>query len=85
MIIRFIKETFSFSVMTSKKESDIAKYVLAISAGLLGFLFQGLTDYVWYNYKILMLFWIVLAFGVSGVNLVPHKTETPDEGSVSLK
>ena len=85
MIIRFIKETFSFSVMTSKKESEIAKYVLAISAGLLGFLFQGLTDYVWYNYKILMLFWIVLAFGVSGVNLVPHKTETPDEGSVSLK
>ncbi len=85
MIIGFIKQTFSFSVMSFKKESEVAKLVIAISAGLIGFLFQGLTDYVWYNYKILMLFWIVLAFGVSGVNLVPHKTETPDEGSVSLK
>lgn len=84
MIIGFIKQTFSFSVMSLKKESEVAKLVIAISAGLIGFLFQGLTDYVWYNYKILMLFWIVLAFGVSGVNLVPKKS-APKEGRVSAE
>lgn len=85
LLIRYLKQTFSFSVMAAKKNSEVAKYVIAISAGLLGFLFQGLTDYVWYNYKILMLFWIVLAFGVSGVNLVPRKIALPDEGSVSAE
>ena len=85
MIIRFIKQTFSFSVMAVKTDSEVAKFVIAISAGLIGFLFQGLTDYVWYNYKILMLFWMILAFGVSGVNLVPQKDASPDERSVSVK
>lgn len=84
-LIRFIKQTFSFSVMAVKKDNDIAKFLIAIGAGLIGFLFQGLTDYVWYNYKILMLFWIILAFGVSGANLVPRKTVPAEEGSVSAE
>ena len=46
-------------------------------------MFQGLTDYVWYNYKILMIYWIIIALAICGVNLMPKSFE--DEGGVSVK
>ncbi len=70
VVLCFIKQVFSERVIAVRKTNNEAKMVIALGAGLLGFLFQGLTDYVWYNYKILMIFWIVLALGISGVNVI---------------
>ncbi len=75
LVFAFVKQVFSKDVMELRKEDNNAKIVIALGAGLLGYLFQGLTDYVWYNYKILMIFWIIIALSVSGVNLLKEKGE----------
>ena len=78
MILGFIKTVFSTSVVRKIKNSDIAKILVAMGAGFLGFMFQGLTDYVWYNYKILMIFWIIIAFGVSGAGILKEESKGGD-------
>lgn len=37
----------------------------AVIAGLLGFLLQGMFDYVWYNYRVLLIFWAFIGFGLA--------------------
>ena len=70
MVCMLIRQTFSARIATLRKQDSAAKIVIALGAGTLGFLFQGMTDYVWYNYKILMIFWIMVALSISGVNVV---------------
>ena len=36
----------------------------SVLAGLLGFLLQGMFDYVWYNYRVMLLFWIFIGIGL---------------------
>lgn len=47
------------------RESDAAsRYLQAgFTAGLLGFLLQGMTDYSFYNYHVMLVFWAYLAVG----------------------
>ena len=33
--------------------------------GVIAFLAQGLTDYVWYNYRVFALFWMVIGLSVA--------------------
>ncbi len=40
---------------------------LGFFAGALAFLVQGMTDYVWYNYRILLLFWLLLGLGLAHI------------------
>ncbi len=40
---------------------------LGIFAGIVAFLIQGLTDYVWYNYRIFLLFWMILGLGLAHI------------------
>ena len=37
----------------------------AALAGLLGLLLQGLTDHLWFNYRIVLLFWLVVGLGLA--------------------
>ncbi len=69
LALAFLKNTFSASIVKNIKRCDVAKLTVALGAGFVGFMVQGLTDYVWYNYKILMIFWIIIALGISG-NLI---------------
>jgi len=79
VLFGFLKTVFATSVVRKIKQSDIAKILIALGTGFIGFMFQGLTDYVWYNYKILMIFWIVIALGVSGAKILKE-----DKGGDSL-
>ncbi|MBQ9747347.1 MAG: O-antigen ligase family protein [Clostridia bacterium] len=36
---------------------------IGIFTGILAFLVQGMTDYVWYNYRVFLLFWLILGLG----------------------
>jgi hypothetical protein len=40
---------------------------MALGMGVLALLLQGLTDYVWFNYRVLLMFWLAvgLAVGIS--------------------
>lgn len=82
MILMFVKQVFSKKIIGIRRTSNYAKIIIAIGAGVLGFMLQGLTDYVWYNYKILMTFWVFIALGISGVNALtkPCMTENQEGG-----
>lgn len=62
LIYQFYKATFRAFVCEKRKENRIL-IISAISA-ISGFLVQSLFDYTFYNYRVMLLFWVVLAFGI---------------------
>lgn len=61
LIIAFMKQSISL-VCYRGRTTVLGAASIAFATGIAGFLLQGLTDNVWYNYKMVLLFWIVLAF-----------------------
>lgn len=57
ILYNFYKET----VVSMLRKKDIV--LAGIIAGLTGFFLEGMFDYTWYNYRVLLIFWMVLAFG----------------------
>lgn len=55
----FYKETI---ISICKKKNIV---LVGIISGMVGFLVQSMTDHTWYNYRVVLIFWMVLAFGVS--------------------
>ena len=49
------------------KEKDWTSRLLqiAFTAGVCGFLVQAMTDYSFYNYRVMFLFWAYLALGAA--------------------
>lgn len=78
VLLGYVRTVLASSVVKQIKKSDIAKILVALGVGFIGFMFQGLTDYVWYNYKILMIFWIVIALGVSGASILKKESKGGD-------
>ncbi len=66
LILSFVKECLA-PVVFQKRINLTTAVVLALCTGMLGFLFQGLTDNVWYNYKMVLIFWIVFSLATSAV------------------
>ncbi len=46
-----------------EKDSYSRLHQTAITAGMAGFLVQAMTDYSFYNYRVLFLFWVFIALG----------------------
>lgn len=63
MVLYFFKMTLN----TYKNISmwEIRSLAIAVAAGIGAFLVQSLTDYTWYNYRITLLFWMVLGLATS--------------------
>ncbi len=51
------------------------KICLGIYTGVIAFLVQGLTDYVWYNYRIFLLFWLILGLGIAHIQTASDTEE----------
>ena len=49
--------------------------------GIFGVLVQGMTDYVWYNYRVFLMFWLIIGLCCSyrGLDLQEHKDQTEDD------
>lgn len=63
--------------------------VLALSCGILALLINGLTDYIWYNYRIYLCFWIMMGL-ITSVRRQADHTETfisgePDAFDLDIK
>lgn len=43
---------------------------VAVLAGSAAFMVQGAFDYVWYNYRVFLIFWMVLAIGMASYRMV---------------
>ncbi|MBQ9267877.1 MAG: O-antigen ligase family protein [Clostridia bacterium] len=59
IIYNFYKETF---IAYLKNKNYVT---MASIAAITGFLVQSATDYTWYNYRVVLIFWLVIAIGIS--------------------
>ncbi len=51
------------------KPGDISTYLVGIGSAVMGFLVQGLFDNCFYNYRVFMIFWAVIAIGIAAYNI----------------
>ncbi len=59
----FVKKLASFFGALDKKSTE-ATAALAIASGTLGFLLQSMFDYTFYNYRMMAMFFMFVAYGV---------------------
>lgn len=79
LILAFVRQCFALSIY-QKRSHTVSTVCIALCGGTLGYLFQGLTDNVWYNYKMVLIFWIVLAFaGAASQFIAPLGTNNGGE------
>ena len=63
--------TYKNLLVNNKFQSDnfIKTIKAALCAGLTGYLLQGLTDNIWYNYRMVLFFWFIVAIASVCFNL----------------
>ena len=54
----------AFTLHTNEKRNT-RLLSAAIMCGMLSVLAQGFTDYIWYNYRVFLMFWLMLGLGVA--------------------
>ena len=55
------------TVVTKGKDKMLKAIITGLSAGLFGYLVQGMFDNVWYNYRIVFMFYIIIALTCSAI------------------
>lgn len=68
IMFMYMQKTF-FSVKFRGPESRSKKMISAGFAGIVGALVAGFTDHIWYNYRVFLIFWIVVAITMSFVKI----------------
>ena len=65
LIFLYLQKTLEY---VKKPENNTSKfYVAAAVASIIGALVMGVFDYIWYNYRVFYIFWIVMAIGCAFV------------------
>jgi len=77
LLLLFVYFRMMCSALSREKDWTSRLMQIACTAGVCGFLVQAMTDYSFYNYRVLFLFWCYLALGA----LSARRSELP-EGSV---
>ena len=54
------------------KGKPLSVMINAISAGVCGFLLQGMFDNCFYNYRVMLIFWMTLAMGIACANVAKN-------------
>ncbi|MBC7766294.1 MAG: O-antigen ligase family protein [Hyphomonadaceae bacterium] len=70
VVIMWVFFQRSTSSLALTKDRTARLLNIAIIAAMTGFFFQGFFDYVWYNYRVVTIFWGVLAFAMINRKLV---------------
>lgn len=69
-LFAFMLICFMFFKKLSVRAKEIANknfdkiMIISIASGVAAFLFQGIFDYVFYNYRVFLIFWVILALGM---------------------
>ena len=62
--------------LTKKLDWQMKLWLVAILAGLAGFLVQGATDYSFYNYRVALMFWAFVGTGIAAGRLAWKEVES---------
>ncbi|MCI8303810.1 MAG: hypothetical protein HFF52_04190 [Lawsonibacter sp.] len=63
LILIFVYFRMMGTAVSREKDRTSRLYQIACTCGVLGFLVQAMTDYSFYNYRVLFLFWAYLSLG----------------------
>ena len=63
ILVLFVYFRTMCSALSKEKNWTSRLYQIALTSGVLGFLVQAMTDYSFYNYRVMFLFWAYLALG----------------------
>ena len=63
LILLFVYFRMMCVAMSKERDWTSRIHQIALTAGVCGFLVQAMTDYSFYNYRVLFLFWIYLVLG----------------------
>jgi hypothetical protein len=74
LLILFIKK-LAVAYQVQGKSGEISVAIVGIGAAIIGFLVQGLFDNCFYNYRVFMIFWSVIALGICAKNTVQADKE----------
>ena len=73
LIFLYLQKTLEY---VKKPQSSSSKfYVAATVASVIGALVMGMFDYIWYNYRVFYIFWIVIAIGCAFVRAENYEAE----------
>ena len=64
------------SAFCREKDSYSRLHQAAVVAGMAGFMVQAMTDYSFYNYRVMFLFWVFIALG----GLLARRGQLPERG-----
>lgn len=78
-IFIFILVQMNLSHITSPDSQNSKITEVGIFCGLVAFLVQGVTDYVWYNYRIFLMFWITVGLSVGAVLMSKNALDESSE------
>ncbi len=67
MIILYFKDAISTYLKTTDK--NLKAIIIGLASGMFGFLIQGLFDNVWYNYRIVLMFFIIVGITAAAANI----------------
>lgn len=67
----------SRGLMVCGKKSGCTLISSAALCGILGMLMQGMTDYVWYNYRVFGMFWTVMGLCVAALRCAEDEVKKP--------
>lgn len=73
MMITYFKDIIS--CVSARKRSIVKAILIALMSGMAGYLVQGAFDNVWYNYRIVMMFFMFLAISQSAVLILRKEDE----------
>ena len=62
-LFTFVRHNFSFYAKPLPQKPRL--YCAALFCGLLAVLAQGMTDYIWYNYRVYLIFWLLVGLTVA--------------------
>lgn len=68
----------SYGLMHYSKKSGYTLISSAALCGIIGMLIQGMTDYVWYNYRVFGMFWIVMGLCVASLRCAGNEKDNQE-------
>lgn len=73
LLFVFFKTTCGALARTADRKTRLR--LIAVISGMFGFLLQGMTDFSFYNYRVMLLFWVYIALGM----ILSRKSSAPEK------
>lgn len=73
-LIAFARHNFSFYAKPQPLKPRL--YCAAMFCGILAVLAQGMTDYIWYNFRVYLVFWLMIGLTVATVRTALAENRT---------